>query len=233
MIRPVTLIVLTKYPEIWERFKSNVETLFDLNSFYRVVVLDGKLVPEPKNWLCVYGPKKFSMAGNANMGWRQVARGTDILYVGDDVTFTSPDTLEKLSELAHSDPAIGMLSPHIIGGADNPLQKNPDPSTPIQYSEKYLALVCTFIKQEVIQSVGYLDEETFKGYGWEDADYNRRVQNAGYKLAVTPLVKVHHGFTRQGTETFMRNVGGYYEDIQAQCDENERAYIKKWGDNKR
>jgi GT2 family glycosyltransferase len=90
--------------------------------------------------------------------------------------------------------------------------------------------VCTYIKREVINKVGLLDEETFKGYGAEDADYSKRVKLAGYKLAVAPQIKVTHGVDRKGTETFMRNVGGYYEDIQEQVDANEAAYFKKWGE---
>lgn len=233
MKRPVTMVVLTKYPDIWEGFRKNVDEFFNSKEYYRVVVLDGRLITEPLEWKVVYGPKKFSMAGNANLGWKEVNKGSDLLYVGDDVRFHDSNTIKKLSEIAHSDENIGMLSPKIIGGADNDLQKNPPQEATYSISSRYLALVCTFIKREVLDKVGYLDDETFKGYGWEDADYNRRVVNAGFKLAVTPWVSVHHGIDRQGTETFMRNVSGYYEDIQEQCDKNEQAYVAKWGDNRK
>ncbi len=39
--------------------------------------------------------------------------------------------------------------------------------------------------------------ETFTGYGGDDDDYCRRVQQAGLQLAVTPLVNVRHGFGRR------------------------------------
>lgn len=78
--------------------------------------------------------------------------------------------------------------------------------------------------------VGLLDDVTFQGYGAEDADYSKRLKIHHYKLAVAPGVEVIHGVDRKGTETFMRNVGGYYEDIQAQADANEAAYLKKWGE---
>ncbi len=223
----VTLVALGKYDDIFQGFRKNVDEFVKPESAFRVFVQDGKLITDTTGWLVKYGPKKFSMAGNANIGWKAVDPTSDILYLGDDVRFKQPDTVERLRELAYSDLKIGMLSPKICGGADNPLQTNP-PDFDLIYSERYLALVCTYIKREVIEKVGYLDEETFKGYGSDDVDYSRRVQAAGYKLAVATRIEVQHGLTGKGTETFLRNVGGYYEDIQEEADRNEKALNEKW-----
>lgn len=223
----VTLVALGKYDDIFQGFRSNVDEFVPAGSAWRVFVQDGKLITSTDGWKVVYGPKKFSMAGNANLGWKAVHPDSDILYLGDDVRFLEAHTIERLQQLAYSNPDIGLLSPKICGGADNPLQTNP-PDQDLVYSDKYLALVCTYIKRDVINRVGYLDDETFKGYGSDDVDYSLRVQKAGFRLAVAPRVRVQHGLTRNGTETFLRNVGGYYEDIQEQADINEKALNEKW-----
>ena len=229
MFRDVSIVALSKYLDLFQGLEKNLDEFAP--HIDRIVVLDGRLIPDDnKSWRIAYGPRKFSMAGNANIGWSMVGEGSDILYLGDDVRLTQPDTVARLQQLAYSDPKIGMLSPKIIGGADNPTQTDPPMDAEVVYSDKYLALVCTYIKRAVIDAVGFLDDVTFQGYGAEDADYSKRVKQADFRLAVAPHVEVIHGVDRKGTETFMRNVGGYYEDIQAQADANEAAYFQKWGE---
>jgi hypothetical protein len=242
--RDTTIVVLSKYPTILEQFVK-YKDLYAKDTRCVLVVDGGSILKEhiPYDWHVVYGPQKFSMAGNATMGWMNVPYTNDILYMGDDVLFQQPNTVEELRRLAYSDPKIGMLSPRIIGGADNPLQKQ-ESDKELIYSNRYLALVCTFIKREVVDKVGYLDDKTFVGYGWEDCDYSRRVVNAGYKLAVAPQLYVQHGVFRvqnpetgegvtgRGTETFMRNENWEYDKIQEQTDVNKWAYEHKWKDTK-
>lgn len=225
--RGITIVALTKYPDIFASFDTNVKEFAP--TFDRVLVVDGIMV-NPVGWSVVQGPYTFSMAGNANLGWKAADPTHDILYIGDDVRFTAPDSVEKLRDLAHSDPSIGMLSARIIGGADNVLQTNPPQNKTLVYSDRYLALVCTYIKRTTIERVGYLDDETFKGYGWEDVDYSRRVKKLRMRLAVAPQVEVTHGISRRGTETFLRNDKGYTKTIDEETARNEDAFFKKWGD---
>lgn len=226
----VTIVALGKYADIWEGFNKNI--LEFTGEHDRVFVRDGHLIQNSGPWKVVQGPKQFNMSGNANMGWREADPVNDILYLGDDVRLVQKDTITELRRLAYSDKSIGLLSPRIIGGADNPLQTNPPDTSDVVYSERYLALVCTYIKREIIEKVGFLDEATFTGssYGNDDADFSRRVKNAGYRLAVTPRVQVRHGLDHRGTETFLRNVGGYEEDLNAMVAEQDKKYLAKWGD---
>ena len=223
----VTIVALSKYPDIFAGFDENVKKFAP--DFDRVLVRDGVLI-DPTGWKLVEGPYNFSMAGNANLGWQAADPTSDILYIGDDVRFVTDDAVNRLRSLAHSDPNIGMLSARIIGGADNPLQTNPPKDRTLVYSDRYLALVCTYIKRRTVEEVGYLDDVTFKGYGWEDVDYSRRVKNSGRRLAVAPQVEVTHGISRRGTETFIRNDKGYTKAIDEQSAANEEAFFKKWGD---
>ena len=228
---PVTIVALSKYPDIFAGFDANVKQFAP--DFDRILVQDGKLIENAEGWRIVQGPYQFSMAGNANLGWKATDPRHDILYIGDDVRFLEPQSIERMRDLAYADSTIGMLSARIVGGADNPLQTDPPQDKTLVYSTRYLALICTYIKKDIIGLIGYLDNNTFKGYGWEDVDYSRRVRAAGYRLAVAPQVPVQHGLSRKGTETFLRNDKGYTTAIDEQSAANEEAYFQKWGDKRK
>lgn len=181
-------------------------------------------------WYNIQGPEgKFVFSVNANLGLKAVDPDADVLLVGDDVRFKEPESVDKLFHLAHADSEIGILSPKILGGADNPLQMNPPTGT--TYSDRYLALVCTYIKRGVINKIGYLDESFNTGWGWDDVDYSRRARQAGFKLAVTSEVEVIHGVRKRGSETLIRSEKGEHKAMQAQDDIHAQIYLKKWGDN--
>src|SRR5208282_3087838 len=146
---------------------------------------------------------------------------------GDDVRFLAPDTAEWLRDLAYSDPLIGILSPRISGGVGNPLQYTPDPYNDLTYSKMYLCFPCVYIKRAVIDTIGYLDEQ-FSQYGWDDVDYSLRTKNAGFRLAVTSRVVVHHGLDGIGANcTFLRSIGR--EGVNIQDGHNRELFYKKWG----
>jgi hypothetical protein len=227
--RKVTIVALGKYEDIWADFNKNI--LEYGNGHCRVCVRDGLLIRQPGPWKVVQGPRRFDMAVNANIGWRAVDSSHDIFYIGDDVRLTEIRTVERLRDLAYSDHTIGLLSPMILGIADNPIQTNPPQDKDIVYSNRFLAFICTYIKREVIEKVGFLDEKTFHGvYGNDDADYSRRVKNAGYTLAVAPKIRVRHGIDHGGTETFLRTLGADGDHLNRMIAEADRRYLAKWGD---
>lgn len=57
----------------------------------------------------------------------------------------------------------------------------------------YVSGTSLFIKREVIEQVGLLDEKFF--FYWEDADYSRRVLKEGWKLGVACNAVVYHKFS--------------------------------------
>ena len=218
-MRPVTVAVLGKFPDIFNGFIESSEKY--LPSIPKVFVRDGTdiVFPSGEQWTCLQGPAVFSNPGNASQAWK-AAPNSDILYCGDDVRFLQTNTCELLQEIAYSDPKIGMLSPRIIGAAGNSLQVSPKPEG-ITYSNQRLALICTYIKREIIEAVGYMDDVFGGSYGWDDDDYNYRVRLAGYKLAVTPYVSVEH---RHAASTFTRTGPG------VDCRTGELKFRAKWGD---
>jgi GT2 family glycosyltransferase len=87
---------------------------------------------------------------------------------------------------------------------------------------KVLCFVCVYIRRDVLNKLGPLDER-FIAYGWEDNDYCRRALADGYKLGIYDPVQVEHG-------TLKSTFRGY-----GHCDMtyNQRIYEQKWGISRR
>jgi hypothetical protein len=216
--REVTVVVLGKYADIFAGFKESAERF--LGNYPRILVRDGNEIPDPGvGWKLVQGPEKFSMAGNANLGWRAVHPEHDILYTSDDVRFTHVCPVERLRLAAYTNPKIGILSPLIHGAACNKLQTY-TPLTHTTETQEPLAFICVYIKRELIEKIGMLDEE-FDEYGYDDVDYCRRAIKDGFTMAVTPAVKIIHWDDAHAT--FKRNPVWSLE-------KNRETFKRKWGE---
>jgi GT2 family glycosyltransferase len=84
-----------------------------------------------------------------------------------------------------------------------------------------LAFFCVAIRRSVLETVGELDEGYTVGY-FEDDDYCRRVQRAGYKLAVCDDVFVHHHHSASFDQLTESDKTGLMK-------RNRRIYEKRWG----
>jgi len=207
--RHVSIVVLTKYKDIFNDFYKS--KLFYELSRDLIIVRDGSEVPDnfaygpmlPRNEKIIQGNTKFSMAGNGNIGLKAVPKEHDILYVGDDIRFLEHSTIDRLQEIAYEHPDVGILSPRLLGRGST-AQRNPEE---FAYVPPLLMwFPCVYIKREVIDKIGYLDEQ-FSDFGCDDFDYCIRTLLAGYKLAVTGKVTVEHKDTNGGPTTFVRNLG--------------------------
>jgi GT2 family glycosyltransferase len=130
----------------------------------------------------------------------------DIIILNDD-TLVLTDIVQEMSALAYSDPKIG-----IVGGvslAPNGETINnygiyvaPDGNTAHKYFgqpkntvqvEKQQAVEgsCMFIKREVIDTIGYFDEEYGAGYR-EEVDFCFRAREQGFKVVSCPSAEYIH-----------------------------------------
>lgn len=78
---------------------------------------------------------------------------------------------------------------------------------------------CMLIKREVVNKIGFLDE----GYGYayfEDTDFSRRAQSAGYKCAMAKGCYVYHAEGKSGK---------YLKSKDQQFRRNAEKFFKKWG----
>src|SRR3954468_7244847 len=229
MSRPVTVVVLAKYNDIFQHFRESVKTYEPDTPV--ILIRDGNGTLPADGWKVIQGPEKFSMAGNGNLGLKAVPKDHDILYCGDDIRFVQKDTISELQRLAYSNPAIGMLSPRLIGRGSTLLVsptllsstvKDPvEPVPPIQFW-----FPCVYIKRELIDKIGFLDEE-FNNFGSDDLDYVLRTKLAGYEVAVAAQVVVHHeAGPKGGPTTFEKNVG--FEETQKQMNASFQKLGKKY-----
>jgi hypothetical protein len=209
--RPVSIVVLSKFRDVFEPFLESVKKFSKLDSSL-VVVADGSEVPNflhskdhQVSYILMNGPEKFSMAGNGNIGLKSVPVENDVLYVGDDVRFTEENTVQKLQEIAYKYKEVGILSPKIVGRG-SPTQVNPDGE--LTYCKPLeMWFPCVYIKREVLDKVGFLDDQ-FSGFGSDDLDYCIRTKLAGFELAVTNVVSVQHEASPEGgPTTFVKSIG--------------------------
>lgn len=227
MTRKVTLCVMARFSEIFELCRESLDHFAPDQP--KILVRDTDEIAPPPGWTVVQGPLEFSYSGNRNLAWRAADSESDLFDIGDDVRLIDPSTIEQLQAIAYSDPRIGILSPKIIGGAGNPMQNNP-PTSPISYTRMRIPLIATYIKRDVVDGIGYMDEQ-FSGYGFDDTDYCRRIHLAGYRLGVTPCVSVRHGALGYSLmSTSLKKYGGDLSALEAQRAENQALYLKKWGD---
>lgn len=208
---PVTVVVLSKYKAVLDGFIESFKQQ-KMEQHAVVLVADGQADFEAEStyferYKVVVGPEKFSMAGNANIGLRAVPDGHDVLYCGDDIRFLNPNTIETLQKIAYFNNQIGILSPKLLGRS-SPALANPNEASSFSYVKPVeMWFPCVYIKAEVLDKVGLLDEN-FNEFGGDDLDYCIRVQKAGYKLAVTPKVVVQHEASPEGgPTTFVKNLG--------------------------
>lgn len=219
--RPVEIAVLSKFPEIFEGFRESIDR--DCPEVRKEVVFDGAGQPDPKGdlWGFTHVNLPFQMAFNGNLALRGK---TDVVYCGDDTRIMHERTVELLQEAAYSQPDIGILSPRIMGHAQAEQMVPKD--WPLTLCD-FVAFVFVYIKREVIEKIGYLDQR-FVGYGMEDIDFCYRARLAGFKIAVASEITVKHGVDGKAYgSTFIRTTG---EGRMAEENrENMRRFAEKWG----
>ena len=228
------IVVLSGFPDIFEQFMDSL-TLCELNTIC-VVVASDRMAEDPwgiglQEDGCgglVIAPEPFSFPRNANIGIR-AASPHDVFLVNDDVQFLTPGSVGRLAEIAHAHPEVGILSPQFEGRVGNRLQERALYLPCLAYSAQRLCFTGVYIRREVLDLVGELDER-FDGYGRDDDDYCRRVRAAGLKLAVTPEVVMRHGFAEAQHSASFKRLPSYPKSGIDQ--EMTRRYQEKWGDTK-
>lgn len=159
---------------------------------------------------------------SANRGLRG-AEGRDVVLLNSDTVVTR-SFLEKLRSCAYADAETGIVSPLTNNGTvcsvprfmeDNPI---PFSLTPDEFAvlverasqRRWPELVtavgfCMFVRHEVIERVGLLDEDRFpRGYG-EENDYCERAKAAGFRVRLCDdLFVAHAGRASFGGETEQR-----------------------------
>lgn len=164
----------------------------------------------------------------------------DVLLLNSD-TVVTPNWLEKIRRCAYSDVTIATVTPLTNSGTicsiPNFCEDNSIPSnfTLLEYAsmiEKISLKVypiiptavgfCMYIKREVIDSIGNLDEKSFnKGYG-EENDFCCRAIEHGYINVLCDDTFIHH----KGSMSFKEEKRKYIETNLSILDKKYPYYLK-------
>ena len=159
-----------------------------------------------------------------NQGLR-ASQAPYVCMLNNDIVVTE-GWLERMVEFAEAQAEAGLLNP----------EQNHDPGKPmpedleafarsrVQSRGKWMELDhctggCLLVKREVIQKVGFLDEAYGAGY-FEDNDYSRRAQKAGYRCLRLLDTYVWH------------DIGSSFKRKQNRGEEqkkNQALYESRWG----
>ena len=150
-------------------------------------------------------------AGGVNLGLeRAYARGYDYALMMNNDVEAAPDLVERLTEMAESDPRIGLVGPKIFfadprdriwsaGGRidwwsgmshHRGLRKPDGPEWDAPADVDYLTGACILIRRRVLAEVGTFDED-YVMYA-EDADYCVRARAHGFRVVYAPRARLWH-----------------------------------------
>jgi GT2 family glycosyltransferase/glycosyltransferase involved in cell wall biosynthesis len=180
-------------------------------------------------------PHGYTLAANAGL----TASRCDYVVLLNSDTVVSPGWLERILARGERDEQVGILGPLSNAAShqsvpelrdDGAWATNPLPdwltvdgaAFAIERGPRVEALLpflngfCFAIKRSVIETIGYLDEQTFPGGYCEENDYSQRARDAGFELAVVDDAYVYHSKSRSfGTSGREELARGNYELFRA------------------
>ena len=215
---------------VWNQLKLTRECIDSIVRYtrfpYRLIVIDNGSQRQTREYL-------EELTSNNEIPVNLIRNETNLGYVkavnqglrascGDYVCLLNNDTkvqegwLEELINVAQSNPKIGILNPV---SASLPYKKK-------ELREKWIEIgfatgFCMLIKREVIDKIGFFDEDYEVGF-WEDTDYCQRAKRAGYICAVAKASYVYH----HPHQTF-----NFFEQdkINRIFEKNRELFYSKWG----
>lgn len=156
-----------------------------------------------------YNEKNLGFVKTVNKGMK-LAESNDVLLLNSDTVVTQK-FLDKIVKVAYSSPSIGTVTPLSNAASimsiiefckEVPLPEGLDPET----ANKIVELIyageiisaptangyCMYIKRELLDLIGYFDEENFgKGYG-EENDFSIRAMLNGYTNVCDNSTFIYH-----------------------------------------
>jgi len=184
--------------------------------------------------LVVEGERNAGFAANANRGLRASDPGRDVVLLNSDVE-ALPRWLECLQYATHRHPYAGVVGAQLqypdgriqFGGVvrnrdrpewfDHRYRFKPSDWGPAGRAGASLAVTgaCMYVRREVIERVGLLDERY--GMAYEDVDWCLRAWQAGFGVLYFPAARlVHHESLTRGSEQGERER------------DSQRAFWERW-----
>jgi len=175
---------------------------------FRIIVVDNASEDLTRDYLLSYQLGKscpmIIIRNGENLGFiravNQGLRFSDAKYVCvmNNDTIACPGWLKEMVKILDENPDVGMVNP------DSNVPRTPfDAEAVYRHAQKIAvhkggfrelykcSFFCALIKRELVNKVGYLNEDYGIGY-FDDADYSRRSQALGYKTVMAGGVYVFH-----------------------------------------
>lgn len=201
---PYNVIILTRNNYNLEKC---VESIDRYNPGYcgRVIAVDDDETGSVKD-ACIareiariQGTKPFCYSRNVNLAIQETT--LDCLILNDDALLENENGFDLLAKAANREKEYGVVSPAIRGvvGCHEQRYAGEMWNGRIRAVRHHtLTFVCVYIRRDVIDRVGMLDER-FTCYSHQDDDYCQRVRDAGFKLGTFDGCFVEHGITLKST----------------------------------
>lgn len=173
-------------------------------------------------------------AAGSNYGLR-LARGEYLVLLNND-TIVTPGWVRTLTRHLRRDPTIGLIGPvtndignearvpvnyHDVDEMQRVARRHALAHLGGTYPLRTAAFFCVMMPRAVYERVGPLDEAFGLGL-FEDDDYSRRVEQAGWRIVCADDVFIHHD-----SSAAFRLLGA--EQREALFEANRRIYEEKWG----
>ena len=212
---PITIVILT-----WNALEYTKGCLESLRANtdhpdYRVIVADNGSSDGTSEYLqslpwvkVLLNDHNLGFAAGNNRAIRIADPASDVVLLNNDTEMHQPDWLAKLQACAYASPDIGVVGCRLrrpdrtfqharafmpldtlwgqqIGGGEKDIN---------QYREdrdvESVVFACVYLKREIIEKVGCLDEDYFSYF--EDTDYCLRARLCGYRTVCCGSVTVVH-----------------------------------------
>lgn len=209
----------------------------------RVIVADDHSGPEHLAALraidgidvLVESERNSGFAANVNRGLRATLSERDVVVLNSDVEASLPGWLEGLQYAAYRDSDVGVVGAQLLypdgriqfGGTvrnrdapewfDHRYRFKPGDWGPAAQTSPALAVTgaCMYVRREVIERVGLLDERYPMAY--EDVDWCLRAWQAGFRVRYFPIARlVHHESLTRGSTQGEREL------------ESQRLFWERW-----
>jgi len=156
----------------------------------------------------------------ANQGLR-MSDAPFVCVLNNDIV-AAPGWLGAMIDFAEEHHDIGLINPQCDGHGEQPIETYA--RTLAGFKGEYMEMnqcqgFCMLMRREVIDKIGYMDEEYGIG-GFDDTDYSMRAHLAGYRCAAIRDAYVYHrqhaSFNKSG-------------DREEWVKRNEKIFYEKWG----
>jgi len=214
------IIVVHNHLDLTKTCIENIRQLTQPGT-YEIIVVDnastdrtGEWIKEQQDLKAIFCLQNNSFAQACNLGI-QAATSDRLLIMHNDV-IVPKGWLDELKLVLSSNAKIGAVCPlevKELAKAEENVSK--DACQVLRLSD-----FCMLIKREVIEKIGFFDEQ-FKFLYLEDVDFSLRMIKAGYQLMVANSVKVQH-YTGGTLQDFAQK-----EEIARK--ENLNKFKVKWG----